>query len=106
MVTACYLSRRTGRSQNGMGEDSSLPRSPAPWPDAGASAGGAGGLGLDPPDPLAPRAGARCRVEAPGQPADGQAELGWPDLVDPAVPPLEGAGAVDRGEPVATARDR
>jgi hypothetical protein len=106
MVTACYLSRRTGRSQNGMGEDSSLPRSPAPWPGAGASVGGAGGLGLDAPDPLAPRAGARCRVEAPGQPADGQAELGGPDLVDPAVPPLEGAGAVDRGEPVATARDR
>src|SRR5579859_6922417 len=103
MVTACYLSRRTGRSQNGMGEDSSLPRSLAPWPDAGASGGGAGGLGLDPP---ASRAGARCRVEAPGQPADGQAEPGWPDLVDPAVPPLEGAGAVDRGEPVATARDR
>jgi len=105
-VTACYLSRRTGRSQNGMGADSWLPRSPAPWPDAGGSAGGADGLGLDPADPVVPRTGARCRVEAPGQPADGHPGLGWPDLVDPAVPPLEGAGAADRGEPVETARAR
>src|SRR5579862_4846934 len=110
MVTACYLSRRTGRSQNGMGEDSSVPRSPAPWPDAGGSAGGGDGLGLDPEDPVVPRTGARCRVEAPGQPVDGQAGLGWADLVDPAVPPPDGAGpgppAADRGEPVETARDR
>jgi len=56
MVTACYLSRRTGRSQNGMGADSSVPRAPIPWPDAGGSAGGADGLGLDPAEPVLPRA--------------------------------------------------
>jgi len=59
MVTACYLSRRTGRSQNGMGEDSSVPRSPAAGPDAGGTAGGtaggADGLGRDPAEPEVPR---------------------------------------------------
>ncbi|MGH3255504.1 MAG: hypothetical protein ACRDOU_08865, partial [Streptosporangiaceae bacterium] len=77
-----------------MGEDSSE-RPPAPWPDADGSAGGVDGLGLGPEEPLVPvvpRTGARCRVEAPGQPADGQAGLGWPDLVDPAVPLPDGAG--------------
>jgi hypothetical protein len=98
-VTARYLSRlsrRTGRSQNGMGDWSS-----GPCPLAGpllacdGSAGGAAGLGL-PPD--------RCRVPAPapGHPVDGQAGPG-----DGVPDPLTGgAGPEGPDDPAETAPDR
>jgi hypothetical protein len=65
-VTARYLSRRTGRSQNGVARGSSEPFPPAgAEPPAGSAGGGAG---------LRPAAG-RCRgpapVLAPNQPAAG-----------------------------------
>jgi hypothetical protein len=75
MVTACYLSRRTGRSQNGMGDGSSVLRPPDGWPDAGGSAG-ADGRGLDPADPVVRLGDERCRVPAPDHPAEGQVGLG------------------------------
>jgi hypothetical protein len=60
MEPACYLSRRIGRSQNGMADGSSWPRpldALPPWPaDPADSAGGCGvggvGLGLPPDRPV------------------------------------------------------
>src|SRR5580704_18635004 len=83
MVAVRYLSRRIGRSQNGMADGSSLPRPLAdPLPPSAGSAGGAVGLG---------RAAGRCRAPAPDHPVDGQA--GAADPAEPAWP--EGAGPVD-----------
>lgn len=77
------MSRRTGRSQNGMarGSSSAPPDGVPPWP--AGSAGGGAGLAR-PPD--------RCLAPAACQPLDGQA---GPDPVDPAGPPdrlLTGGG--------------
>jgi hypothetical protein len=72
MVTARYLSRRIGRSQNGMGGcfPEPFPFPLAAPPPAAGSAGGAGdGVGLG-------AIADRCRGPAPDQPVDGQAGAG------------------------------
>src|SRR5580704_18302607 len=110
-VTVRYLSRRIGRSQNGMARGS-----PAPFPLAGAEpgpfpaacwAGGEAGLRS---------AAGRCRgpapVLAPGQPAEaglcGQAGAGWrePDPPVPLVPLVLLAVLLVGGGPPDVARDR
>jgi hypothetical protein len=88
-----------------MGEGSPVPPRSDGWPDAGGSAGGAGGLGLDPAGPVVRVAGGRCPVEAAGHPADGQAGLGWP-VTDPAgldslVADLAGGRPAPRDQPEA-----
>ena len=65
-MAARYLSRRIGRSQNGMARGSSVPFPPAgAFPGAGPAGGGAGRRSV----------AGRCRgpapVLAPDQPADG-----------------------------------
>jgi hypothetical protein len=87
MVTARYLSRRIGRSQNGMGGCFSFPfpfplaapplaRAPpldapplARLPPAGSAGGAGAGVGRG-------AIGERCRGPAPDQPVDGQAGAG------------------------------
>jgi len=112
-VPARYLllSRRIGRSQNGLAGGSSGPRPPAsvpPWPPgppwpAGSAGGGAGaGRGL-PPD--------RCLAPAAGQPLAGQAgpDPLDPPLMDGADPPARArllTGAEDTADPVDAARAR
>jgi hypothetical protein len=86
-----YLSRRIGRSQNGMARGS-----PWPWPlaEPPPSGGGAGAL-----DPAADRCRvAGCRVVAPDHPFDGQAG-----------PPADRAGPrsdPETAEPAEVARTR
>jgi hypothetical protein len=93
MTTGCYLSRRIGRSQNGMarGSSGSAPLAGPPSAAAGLD-GGADGLGLAP---------GRCRAPTPGHPAeDFELQAGLvgqdpdpPDPLDPFDPPdpLDGA---------------
>jgi hypothetical protein len=85
MATGCYLSRRIGRSQNGMARGSSGSARLADPPSAAVgSDGGAGGFGPAPD---------RCRVPAPGQPVedfDAQAGLVGQEP-DPPPDPLDGA---------------
>jgi hypothetical protein len=76
MVTARYLSRRIGRSQNGMAGCFSEPfpfplaAPPLAVPPPAGSAGGAGDeVGMGAIDD-------RCRGPAPDHPADGQAGAG------------------------------
>jgi hypothetical protein len=75
MVTARYLSRRIGRSQNGMGGCFSEPFPLAgpplavPPPPAGSAGGAGDGVGLG-------AIADRCRGPAPDQPVDGQAGAG------------------------------
>jgi hypothetical protein len=95
MVAVRYLSRRIGRSQNGMADGSSLPRPLAdPLPPSAGAAGGAAGLGL---------AAGRCRAPAPDHPVDGQAGAADPaGPVGPARPEGAGPGDVERArEPAA-----
>src|SRR5208282_862802 len=109
-LTACYLSRRIGRSQNGRAGGSSwplplagLPPRSAAWA-GGAAGGGAGGFGFGPADE-------RWWAVAAGHPLDGQAGP-WgrepPPLIGGADPGLPNrAGARDGAEdPVAAARLR
>jgi hypothetical protein len=75
-----------------------VPRPPDGWPDAGGSAGGAGGLGRDPAGPVVLVAGGlvadgRCLAAVPDHPADGQAEA---PLDDP-LPPEPGLGGRSSG---------
>jgi hypothetical protein len=77
MLAARYLSRRIGRSQNGMADGPSWARpllDPLldPLPPSAGSAGGAGGLGL---------VAGRWRAPVPDHPVDGQA-----GPADPAEP--------------------
>jgi len=79
MVTARYLSRRIGRSQNGMGgcfpepfpfpsaaPPLAVPPPAVPPPPAGSAGGAGDGVGLG-------AIADRCRGPAPDQPVDGQA---------------------------------
>jgi hypothetical protein len=87
MVTARYLSRRIGRSQNGMGgcfpgpfpfplavpplavPPLAVPPLAVPPPPAGSAGGAGDGVGLG-------AIADRCRGPAPDQPVDGQAGAG------------------------------
>ena len=74
-----------------------MPRASDGWPDAGGSAGGADGLGLDPAGPVVLVAGGRCLAAAPDHPAAGQAGLGWPAALDDPLPPEAGRGGRSSG---------
>jgi hypothetical protein len=89
-----YLSRRIGRSQNGMARGSPWPRPLADPPPSGGVAGGTGAF--DPAAGLCRVVG--CRVVAPDHPFDGQA--GPP--ADPAGPRSD----PETAEPVEVARTR
>src|SRR5579863_6662146 len=103
IVTARYLSRRIGRSQNGMGgcfsepfplavpPPAALPAAPpaAPprvGPRAGSACGAGAGVGLGAIDD-------RCRTPAPDHPVEGQAGAGAAGLGDVAGLGAAGLGA-------------
>jgi hypothetical protein len=100
-VAAGYLSRRIGRSQNGMGGCLSSVRWFAGWPPASGDSG-AGGFGLGPD---------RCRALAAGHPLDGHEGrepvpllIGGADLAGPAPPEdvaraREGPASAERPAP-------
>jgi hypothetical protein len=91
-VAAGYLSRRFGRSQNGMGDCFSSVR-----PFAAPPSGGSDGLG---PVGLGPE---RCRAVVADQPLDGQA--GRPPLA-PGAGALAGFAPAAAEPPAAVARAR